>query len=128
MASSKVHSSGSQGFSRCFQRCTEVFRVFQGVSRGVQRCSGCFRVLTELHRGLYFFFQKNFFTFNLYYKTRQRLLQNAAALLDDPCIAKRGKGYYKTRQILKNEAKVIAKRGRYYKTRQYSGVCVGKCV
>ena len=76
--------------------------VFQGVSRGAQWFSGCSRMFPEVHRGFQgvsrgvqgfiFFFRKKTFTFNLYYKTRQRLLQNAAALLDDPCIAKRGKG------------------------------------
>ena len=49
---------------------------------------------------------------HFYYKTGQVLLQNAAG------ITKRGKGYYKTRQVLQNGARVITKRGRYYKTGQ----------
>ena len=58
------------------------------------------------------FFRKKeiFLNFTLYYKTRQRLLQNAAALLDDHFITKRGKGSYKTRQVLQNAA-IITKRG-----------------
>ena len=42
-----------------------------------------------------------------YYKTRQRLLQNAAG------ITKRGKGYYKMRQVLQN--------GQLYETEHYRG-------
>ena len=102
--------------------CAKVVRVFQGVSRCVQRLSGCFRVFPEVYRGFqgvsgcFKRFRKKtmtFFTFNLYYKTRHMLLQNAAALLDDPCITKRGKCYYKTRQVLQN-APIITKRSSNY--------------
>ena len=34
-------------------------------------------------------------------------------------ITKRGKGYNKTQQVLQNEARVLKKRGRDYKTRQW---------
>ena len=100
-----------QGVSGCFQRFTGVsgcFRVLTEVYMGFRVFQGVFRVYKDVYRGLQGLTESSEFyrkktkilLFNLYYKTRQRLLQNAAALL------------------LHNEAKVITKRGRYYKTRQ----------
>ena len=108
---------GVQGVSRVVQRCSRCFRVYQGDSRGskgfsgcFQRCTGVFRVFQGVSRGsegfLHFFVSKTFLLLTF--------------------IAKRGKGYCKTRQlywmilVLENEAKVISKRVDYYKTQQYT--------
>ena len=96
---------------------------------GFQRVSGYLRRISTSFSGFQRFLSKKkiFLNFTLYYKTRQRLLQNAAALLDDHFITKRGKGsyktrqlwYYKTRQWLLQNAAGITKRGKgSYKTRQ----------
>ena len=55
-----------------------------------------------------------------YFKTRQLFYyKTGQGLLQNAAgITKRGKGYYKTRQVLQNGARVITKRGRYYKTGQ----------
>ena len=130
---------GVQGVLGCIREIPEVQRGFQGVSRGVQGCTGVFRVFQGVSRGsegfLHFLSRKKTKTFLLltfiakrgkgYCKTRQLywmilLLENEAKVITkrvNSFIAKRGKGYCKTRQVLQNEAKVISKRGRYYKTR-----------
>ena len=124
---------------RVSQKVLIRFREIQGVCSGLERNIGALRVSRVFqggYRGLQgltesfdhfhgvpsiYYFETNlglFLYFTLYYKTRQQLLQNAAALLDDTFVTKRGKGCYKTRQVLQNEAKVLTKRGMYYKTRQ----------
>ena len=116
---------------RVSQKVLISFREIQGVCSGLERSIGAFRVsrvfqggyrvfqggyrdlqgLTErfdhFHGVPSIYFETNlglFLYFTLYYKTRQRLLQNAAG------ITKRGKGSYKTRQVLQNAAS-ITKRG-----------------
>ena len=115
---------GAFRVSRVFQG---GYRVFQGGYRGLQGLTESF---DHFHGVPSIYFETNlrlFLYFTLYYKTRQRLLQNAAALLDDHFITKRGKGsyktrqlwYYKTRQWLLQNAAGITKRGKgSYKTRQ----------
>jgi hypothetical protein len=91
---------GSGCFQVVYSVLTEVymgFRVFQGV----------FRVYKDVYRGLQELTESSEF-----YRKKLRFYFLTF-------ITKRGKGYCKTRALLlHNEAKVITKRGRYYKTRQ----------
>ena len=115
---------GAFRVSRVFQG---GYRVFQGGYRDLQ---GLTERFDHFHGVPSIYFETNlglFLYFTLYYKMRQRLLQNAAALLDDHFVTKRGKGsyktrqlwYYKTRQRLLQNAAGITKRGKgSYKTRQ----------
>ena len=85
---------GAFRVSRVFQG---GYRVFQGGYRGLQGLTESF---DHFHGVPSIYFETNlrlFLYFTLYYKTRQRLLQNAAALLDDHFVTKRVKGSYKTR-------------------------------
>ena len=119
---------------RVSQKVLISFREIQGVCSGLERSIGAFRV-SRVFQGGYRVFQggyrdlqgltERFDHFHgvpsIYFETNLRF----SFILH--CITKRGKGYYKTRQLywmiilLQNEAKVLTKRVSFGITKRGNG-------